>query len=120
VKKPTLADCHSGSKLIPPATDKEKVEPYFRLHRFKLTQSWRNRLEAELRRELEGARTTRAKHACGTGGWSVDYILNYAWRFTLLCEGDGRWVSKVSYVEDVEDFADKIELQPFAEAEGLR
>ena len=109
----------AGSEVNSSGNDKEKVEPYFRLHPFKLRQSWRNRLEAEFRRELEGARTARAKDAGGAGCWSVDYIPDYAWRFTLFRESDGRWVSKVCYVEDVEDFADKIELQPFAEAEGL-
>lgn len=76
-------------------------------------------LETKLRCELKCPRTAGAENAGSARGWSVDYILNYVWRFTLLCESDGRWESKVSYVEDIEDFADKIEFQPFVEAEGL-
>src|SRR5258706_16481822 len=107
-----------GSRLILRPRSK-KSGAIFQAPPFKLSKSWRSRLEAEFRRELEGARTAGAEHAVGAGGWSVDYILNYSWRFTLLCESDCRRVSKISNVEDVEDFAYKIELQPFAEAEGL-
>jgi hypothetical protein len=95
------------------------VEPYFRLHPFKLSQSWRSRLEAEFRRELESAWTTGAEHTCGAGGRSVVYESDFLRRSTLFSESNGRRVSKVSDVEDVKDFADQIELQPFAEAEGL-
>ena len=76
-------------------------------------------LETEFRCELEGARTTRAEHAGRAGGGSVVYIPNYVWRLTLICKGNSVRVLKVSHIEQVEDFADKIELQIFAETEGL-
>ena len=105
------------SEVYPQAMNKEKVEPLFGAPPGKALKV--RFLETKLRCEVESPRTAGAEDAGSARGRSVDYILNYVWRFTLLCESDGRWVSKVSYVEDIEDFADKIEFQPFVEAEGL-
>src|SRR6185503_20754209 len=84
----------------------EKVESLSGLHQGRALKV--RFLETKLRCELERPRTASAEDAGRARRGSVDYILNYVWRCALLREGDGRWVSKISNVEDIEDFTDKI------------
>ena len=76
-------------------------------------------LESELRRELEGARTAGAKHACSARSWTVIDVPDVYRSCSLVCESYGCRVDQVRKVEQVENLTDQVELDSFVEANGL-